>query len=167
MVMLAMSSNLLIVKVLHRQFSATMKMLRQAIDNIPDSRWHHGIQQWYYSHTAYHILETMEFYLSSDPNEMVWGKRAGFDEDSVSDIRSEILPLISKELIVLYYNEIQDLLDAIYNTLTQEKFSQKDGFDWFANIFEKHVYLLRHTQHHLGELALIVREYGSSPVKWT
>ncbi len=151
---------------LKRQFDATLKMVRQAIDNMPDSHWHWSTKGWTYSLTLYHIIETMEFYLASSPSDMTWGAKAGYDPEKVTNT-DEIVPLISKELVLKYLIEIQHFLDAIYETMTAEKMDEKDGFDWFGSIFEKHLYLLRHNQHHLGELAIITRQFGSSPLKWT
>ncbi|MFW9919279.1 MAG: DinB family protein [Candidatus Thorarchaeota archaeon] len=154
-------------KYLKRQFDASLKMLRQAVDSIPDEYWHWSTKGWYYSLSLYHILETMEFYLASNPNDMKWGSRAGFDYEYTKDKEKDILPLITKEKVLHYLVDIQHSLDALYETMTDEKLANQDGFDWFGNVFEKHLYLLRHNQHHLGELALISRQYGISPIKWT
>jgi len=159
-----MSSTL---KYLKRQFDSSLKMLRQSIDVISDDYWHKSIKGWYYSLNIYHILETMEFYLSSNPKDMKWGQKAGYDPSSVKEIAKEILPLITKELILQYVVEIQNSLDMIYETMTDSKITLSDGFEWFGSIFEKHLYLLRHNQHHLGELALFVRQYGTSRIEWT
>lgn len=162
-----MSSSLGAPKYLKRQFDSSLKMIRLAIDSIPEDYWHHHIKGWYYSLTLYHLLETTEFYLASNPADMKWGERAGYDPDGAEDVHKRVLPLITKELVLQYLIDIQHSLDALYETMTDDRLAAIDGFEWFKNVFEKHLYLLRHNQHHLGELALVARQLGSSRIKWT
>jgi hypothetical protein len=150
-----------------RQYDATLAMLRHGIDDMPDEKWAWEKGEWCYSLTLYHILETMEFYLASDPKEMEWGKRAGFSWDDLPDKRGDVLPLITKELTFKYLIEIQHSLDSLFETLSDKDILKRDGFDWFSSVFEKLTYLLRHNQHHLGELSLGSRMNTGKSIKWT
>ncbi len=164
---MVMSAYNSIPGVLKRQFDATLEMVRHGIDDMPDEKWAWEKGDWCYSLTLYHILETMEFYLGSDPKEMKWGKRAGFDWDDIPEKKRDITPLITKELTLKYLIEIQNSLDGIFETLSDQDILKKDGFEWFANVFEKLTYLLRHNQHHLGELSLGARINTGKSIKWT
>ena len=57
---------------------------------------------------------------------------------------------------------IKKLQDCSLNDL-----ANKDDFEWFNSIFQKYIYLLRHNQHHIGELARMNREWNLERIKWT
>ncbi len=38
-----------IVDSLHRQFTSSYKMLRNAIENVPEIKWHEGAEGWFFS----------------------------------------------------------------------------------------------------------------------
>ncbi|MHA2213265.1 MAG: hypothetical protein ACW992_08905, partial [Candidatus Thorarchaeota archaeon] len=142
------------------------KMLRQAIENIPDSQWHYGANEWFYSLTVYHIVETAEFYVNSSPEAMVWGKRGGFVWDDVKDIKSDVLPRITKESQIEYASDIGSCIDSLLKSITPDELSQPDGFHWFSSVFEKLLYLLRHCAHHVGELNRALRESDNERISW-
>ncbi|NHJ12159.1 MAG: DinB family protein [Candidatus Thorarchaeota archaeon] len=149
------------------QFAASWKMLRAAIDLVPEEKWHGGMGKWYYSYTVYHIIETAQFYMRNEPGDMKWGARAGYEWHESIDIKTEILPMITKQLVRSFLDEIQSSLDDIMGAITDNAISTQDGFYWFRSVHDKLLYLLRHTAHHLGELARTLREWKLDPVKWT
>jgi len=124
------------------------------------------VGQWFFSQTAYHIIETVQFYLGSDPDAMEWGARASIVWDDVEDIEKEVLPKLTKELVNSYLDEIVKMAAEALRPLSNEEFFKTDGFDWFSSILDKLVYLLRHTNYHVGELNRALREWGLSPARW-
>jgi hypothetical protein len=155
-----------IAEALVTQFTSAWKMLESAINNAPDEKWHSGVGQWYFSQTAYHIIETAQFYLGSDPDVMKWGARAGIIWDDVGDIEKEVLPKLTKELVNFYLLEIGKKLADAMRSVPNDEFFKTDGFHWFSSIFEKLMYLLRHTNYHVGELNRALREWGLKPARW-
>ncbi|MHA1743933.1 MAG: hypothetical protein ACTSV6_06755, partial [Candidatus Heimdallarchaeota archaeon] len=65
-----------------------------------------------------------------------------------------------------YLKEIEEKVSTYLKTLSFEQLLEKDGFKWFSSIFEKLLYLLRHTAHHLGELGRMLREWDCKRMKW-
>ena len=157
-------------------FKGSWQMLRQAIEKIPDEKWHTGIFErepvdkesklWFFSFTAYHAIETAEFYIATTPEEMEWGKKAGFNWDNVSDIKKDILPKITKELVLEYLNEMEERVSSFLSNSTPEGLLEKDGFHWFSCILSKLIYLLRHTTFHAGELGRMLREWECDLLHW-
>jgi hypothetical protein len=141
-------------------------MLRNAVENVPDKKWHNGFAEWYFSLTAFHIVETMEFYLRDNPDGMKWGARAGFDWDKVEDKEKDILPKITKKLVIDYLDDMEKRLDETLTSTNDQKISSKDGFHWFKSVFEKYIYLLRHNMHHNGELSKTLRDWECERSKW-
>jgi uncharacterized damage-inducible protein DinB len=156
-----------IIKGLRRQFTSSCVMIREAIENVPEDKWHSGAEGWFFSLTAYHAIETMEFYLRDSPTGMKWGERAGYDWDKSKDTKTDILPKITKEIARTYLNELENILNDKFKSLNVERLNAKDEFKWFTSVFEKLTYLLRHNMHHIGELSKTLRDWGCERVKWT
>ncbi len=143
------------------QFTSTWKMLRKAIENVPDKHWFRTENDWSYSKTVYHILETQEFYIRNSPEGMVWNKLL---EPKGRENKAKDYP--TKEQLENYLKEIEEKVSTYLKTLSFEQLLEKDGFKWFSSIFEKLLYLLRHTAHHLGELGRMLREWDCKRMKW-
>lgn len=156
----------MISEVMLKQFRSSMKMLDQAISKIPDEKWHDGTNEWHFSLTVYHILETIDFYSRESPEGMEWGRRADFDWDRTQDIQQDILPKITMDLVGTYKEEMSKKINGILEFLGDEGLQKSDGFHWFSNIYEKLHYLFRHTDYHIGELGRALREWDCELMKW-
>ena len=148
------------------QYLRALEMTREAVEKVPDSRWHDGPDKWYFSLTTYHIVETIVFYLNDDPDKMVWGERAGYKWVEGIKIEDDILPRITKEMVLSYASEVEDELRTFFSNTSDDVLLQKDGFHWFSCVLEKLQYALRHSAHHVGELAIILRQWNLPHVKW-
>ena len=148
------------------QFESSWKMLRAALENIPDERWHDGTGDWHFSYNAYHIVETMDFYIHDNPEMMKWGGKAGYHWEKGVDVEKEILPKITKDIVVTYLDEMEKKVSKALSSMDMETLNTKDGFHWFNSVFEKLVYLLRHNMHHIGELSKTLRDWNCLHVNW-
>ncbi|MBN1330562.1 MAG: DinB family protein [Candidatus Heimdallarchaeota archaeon] len=146
------------------QFASTWKMLKQAINIIPDEYWYMTNKEWTYSYTVYHIIETQEFYLRNDPEGMQWGRLLGGEIDNENIPAEEKYP--SKAVIIDYMEKIETKIIEHLQNISNEQLFQKDGFKWFSSVFEKLLYLLRHNAHHLGELGRMLREWDCERMRW-
>ncbi len=142
-------------------------MLEAAMASVTDDKWHSGVSKWHFSLTAYHVVETAQFYMRSDPDAMKWGARAGYGWREDIDIKKEILPRLTRELVQTYLEETREGLTSVLKSMSAEDLLKKDGFYWFGSVFEKLIYLLRHTTHHIGELNRTLRDWECEPVKWS
>ena len=156
-----------VVESIVNQFFKGLEMTKEAIENVPDSKWNDGTEKWFFSLTAYHIVETLDFYMRSDHEGMVWGARADYSWENMSSIEKDILPKLSKELVLEYISEIENNLSSVLKTTSDKDLLGKDGFHWFSSILEKLQYALRHTAYHCGELAIALRTWDAPHIKWT
>lgn len=156
-----------IAKVLEAQYTGSLNMLQAAIAAVPDDKWHTGVGAWFYSYNVYHTIEAVQFYLGSDPDAMKWGVRAGFEWSPDTNIEKDVLPRLTKELVNSYMLEVRQKLSNVLSPMRDEEFFQTDGFHWIDSVFEKLVYCLRHTAHHVGEICRALIEWGLEPVKWS
>jgi len=145
------------------QFSSTWKMLRNAIENAPDEYWYGKNHDWNYSRTLYHIVETQRFYIRDSPEGMKWGKllKELATDDTPQD---EVYP--PRVILMDFLEKTEVEVRNYIKGLTFEKLLEKDDFKWFSSVFEKLLYLMRHNQHHIGELARMLRDWGCDRVKW-
>jgi len=141
-------------------------MLESAIESVPDDKWHQGIGKWYFSFNAYHVIDTAQFYMLSDPDQMKWGERAGIDWESVEDWEKEVLPKLTKDFVQSYLMETKEKMISLFNSMTDQDYLKRDGFHWFDSVLEKLVYLLRHSMLHIGELSRSLREWSCKHIKW-
>ncbi|MFX0168590.1 MAG: hypothetical protein ACFE89_04440 [Candidatus Hodarchaeota archaeon] len=155
---------------LARQFWGIWGMTRQAIAQIPDSEWPHGVEvdhEWFYSLRVYHLIETIEFYSKDTPKGMQWGARLGTVNWWETISHKEAAERITKATATAYMNEIAEHLDKHLRSVTDEELMGKDEFHWFASVLEKFQYVIRHSSFHLGELAMYLRDQSCERMKWS
>ena len=96
---------------------------------------------------------------------MEWGKQfpINWEGDSLEIIRGKI----NKSTLIEYLDEVANKLVIKVQKFNRETWFRKDEFgDWFASIFSKFLYLLRHTMLHIGELAKALREVEGKKIVW-
>ena len=145
-----------------RQYASAWNMVRQAIDNVPDEDWRATYGEWCFAITAYHIVETFDFYSRSSPDGFKWGGR--FDVAKKGGYEPRNMP--NKNEVLDYLGEMEERTAKV---LTEPEISpeKKDDSPWFNSVLEKLLYALRHTMFHTGELALALRDREHKKLKWT
>lgn len=141
-------------------------MLMQGIEKIPDGEWHYGRDKWFYSLRVYHIIETSEFYARDTPEGMQWGKHLGQVNWKEEMSLKKAAKLITKKEVIKYLGEMKRRITKQLKALSDEDLLKKDGFHWFSGIYEKYVYLLRHSNFHIGELAYALRTLECDRIEW-
>jgi len=154
--------------ILSNEFKNSWKILRQAIENITYEYWLEMANDWSFSWTVYHIIETAEFYSRNTPEGMEWGKKAGISHETDSDeMKIQKLANITKELLLAYLDEIEERITNFIENTNDEDLFEKDGFDpHLKSILEKLLYLLRHNMHHIGELNKALRDWNCQRISW-
>jgi uncharacterized damage-inducible protein DinB len=80
-----------------------------------------------------------------------------------------ILPerVYTKEELNKYLDHGRQKCRATISTMTEEKANQRCGFHWLdISVAEVHLYNMRHVQHHVGQLNLILRQKVESVPRW-
>jgi hypothetical protein len=151
-----------IAQAMSGQFRRTLKMFREAALAFPLEEWREGdIDYLRPAGLAYHVVETIDFYTGDQSvHDFPWSARLGVDWE---DSRSELLP--SQEQLMVYLDEMQRKLEA---WLTEtDLMAPEPLFPWAGvSMLERAVHLLRHSQHHLGELCLELTRRGYPGPDW-
>ncbi len=150
------------------QFNNAWKILEQAIEVVPDEEFSKNINDWSYSYTIYHVIETAEFYTREKPGGMGFGNRIGIDwNNDSSELIIEKKLKITKSLLLEYLNEVKENFTDKVDSQNDDEILAKDDFgEWFPSIYEKYIYLLRHNMFHIGELSHSLREVEDIKISW-
>lgn len=136
-------------KSLGDQYKRCLHMFRRALEKFSDAEWRKGEQlDRRPAALAYHTLETIDFYTGErTADEFPWGERFGADWETDDPAR-----LPSLEQIQTY---LQEMDEKLARWLEEADFSGPETvFKWTGRTtLERGLYLLRHTQHHVGELS--------------
>jgi hypothetical protein len=168
-----------IVEHLIEEYDRSWKMLLQVIEKAPDEKWTahvesiempwsetKGMNVWYFSDRVFHVIQTVEFYTSDNPEDMKWGGRIG-GIDWKTESPDVTASRITKEDMLDYLSETKSNLEEKLNSFSEEDLFGTDGFkSYLACRFAKFVYTLRHSMWHIGELARAMREWDCERIIW-
>ncbi|RPJ86420.1 MAG: DinB family protein [Acidobacteria bacterium] len=154
--------------VVWQQFSASIDMLENALLACPDDLWSDASQkpQFRFWYLVYHTVFYLDVY-SSDSLE-TFAPPAPFT-------LSELDPAGELPERVYTKDELQTYLDygrrkcrAMLESLSDEKAQQRCGFEWERDLSVAELVLdnLRHVQHHVAQLNLLLRQRTGSAPPW-
>ena len=147
------------------QFGAAIDMLENAIDACPDAVWTdrtHSPEYWY---LVYHTLFFLDFYLSE--SEEGFAPPAPFTLSEMDP--AGVLPerVYSKDEMRRYLNHGRDKCRARILAMTDEVAASPCGFTRRdISALGLLMYNLRHVQHHVAQLHLMLRQRIDSAPGW-
>ncbi len=153
---------------LTEHFTRAWETCRAAINDIPEEQWRTGeVDYLIPSRLMYHTLEAAEFYARGTPKGFDWGanqRRFGVDWEGATP---EQLP--TKEQSLTYLDEVQAKVEAwLKDASDSDMLSPDTEYPWTgSSVLGRALYVLRHTQSHLGELNAELRRRGlAARAKW-
>lgn len=160
---------------LWRQFGAAIEMLRNAIDDCPDSLWQMPIytdrerpdltQFWY---VAYHSLFWLDFYLTpSEEEEFAPPSPFTLSELDPAGIVPD--PPYDRATLQRYADYCRQKCHRVTTTLTDVDAASASQFvrgGQQLTHFELHLYNMRHVQEHAGQLAMAIGQQGDYDSQW-
>ena len=157
-------SSVALVSVTTTQFEAVWGMLKQAIHSVPLEQWRTGdVEHLVPARIAYHVLETADYYMSPDLERFPWGGRFGVDWEKGA---RDALP--GQADIRDYQNEVRARVAAWLAGLGDAGLLLPDAVFRSEGMshLDRALYVLRHTQHHTGELCAELRRRGLPRPPW-
>ena len=145
-----------------KQFGAAIDMLENAIVLCPERFWDAELKYWY---SVYHTLFYLDYYLSYNPENFV--PPTPF---TLSELNPEgVLPdrTYSKEELLEYLEYVRKKCFHFIADLTDDKTHERfiNAYRNYSR-FEIALYNLRHVQHHVGQLNLLLRQNIDDAPKW-
>ena len=137
-------------------------MLKDAVENCPDSLWNNEAYTNPFWHVVFHAIFYTHFYLhATQDNFIPWEKHKDELVSLEDDPGDEIY---TKEEIIDYIAYFERKIDELVDDLDLEAGS---GFYWLPfNKLELQLYNIRHIQHHTGELSERLGKFGDIEVGW-
>jgi hypothetical protein len=157
-----------------RQYAAALQMVQQAIEACPGELWDDRTEGSPFWHLAYHALFYADFYLSKDEKSLepkpLHHDKAHFlpgDYKQYAGVVGTPDEAFTREQLLEYADHCLDKCQRTFESVTDERALERCGFWWYElNVGEFLVNSLRHTQHHAGQLALLLRRHAAVGVEW-
>lgn len=158
---------------LWQQFGASIDMLLNVIANCPDD---YLITNKRFYYLAYHSVFFLDYYLSIPPKDFaaVLPFSIKEKEERPAESIGDIIPdkIYSKEELTDYIRQSRLKCKQLIDSLTDsEKFdlmfsegNEEDDMNY--SVLEILLYNLRHTQHHTGQLNLLIRQDLNKHLEW-
>ena len=160
--------------ILRQQFGAAIDMMENAIRACPDDLWSDPTRkpEWVpndivgFWHLAYHTLFYLDFYLSDSIED--FGPPSPFNRDEFGP--GGLLPEhpYSKDVVLGYLDHCRRKCGRVIDSMTDEKARQLDRTrpEQNLSVAERHLYNMRHVQHHAAQLNLVLRQKTGDAPRW-
>ncbi|MFD2033962.1 DinB family protein [Belliella marina] len=150
--------NKTITDILASQYRASLGMLRQALEKVPEEQWNseeYNNPNW---QIAYHILWSAKLYLGANPESYVPFDNAiegaeslrGSQDWENPDENVTVEGFQTKDELLSFIDEIERNLKQNIEALPLDRDS---GFEWYPySRLELHLNNIRHIQHHTAQI---------------
>jgi hypothetical protein len=155
-------SEITLRDVLVRQYGRSWRMFQEAVGAFTTEEWRTGeVTYLTPARTAYHIIETAEFYSGDTPDGFPWAHRFGFDWEA--EVEAERLP--TQKDILSYLSDVHPKVDTWL--ATADLMAPDAAFPWTGGtVLDRAHYLVRHTHHHVGEMWSEIKRRGHDLPDW-
>jgi uncharacterized damage-inducible protein DinB len=151
----------LFLEICKNEYYALIEMLQKAINICSKELWDRkteGIPFW---QLAYHSVYYLDFYLGESP------KKHEQRFDIKENLDERMKKILTKEQLKTYLIEVKEKCDRVLEGLSTKELEGKNSYFWTGpTLAHRLVYNIRHSQHHVGQLNLILRQNENKTVKW-
>lgn len=149
-------------EILWKQFGASIDMLENAVAECPEKLWNSESGFWY---IAYHTLFFLDYYLTDEPEKFMPPAPftlSEFDQEGKLPER-----VYSKEELLKYIGHCRKKCRDLIAGLTEENSTRRFKNEYRDyNIIEILIYNMRHVQHHMAQLNLLLRQNTGNAPDW-
>lgn len=161
-----------IVQALTSQYKASLGMLRDTIQKVPDGLWNNDEHPNPIWQLAYHVLWGMKFYLGASPEKYVpWAnaiegaESLGGAADWENPEPGVVVEGIHTQDELLAF--IDDLELGLEEAIAALALDGDSGFEWYPySRLELHVNSIRHIQHHTAQIIERLKLKGTTGFPW-
>jgi hypothetical protein len=158
---------------LKSQFGASIDMLTNVINKCPENYY---IKKKRFFYIAFHTIILLDYYLSFPPKK--FEPKLSFTISNKNSVPIEAVDDLnpnryySKEEMMIYIEKTKIKLFQIIDSLTDENIDNRfiEGNkknDLNFSILEILLYNLRHTQHHIAQLHLMLKQDLNLHIEWS
>ncbi len=145
-----------------KQFGGAIEMLENALTACPEELWNTDSKFWY---NTYHTLFYLDYYLTQDPEK--FSPPSPFTLSEFDNAGAMPERTYTKEELLGYLSYCRNKCHAFISGLTNDS-SAKRWVNEYRNysVPEILIYNIRHVQHHVGQLNLLLRQGIDNVPKW-
>ena len=151
-----------------KQFDATWRELRKACEQIPDDQWATAdVQLLMPGRQVLHAIGCAQGYgRDEEPNWLevcsaFWGRDMDWEAVAADDLPGQ-------QDMLAYLEHVRQGIDAwLADKTDADLLAPQTVFPWTGpNILSRCIYVIRHTQAHIGEINSELRRRGLPRIKW-
>jgi hypothetical protein len=140
-------------------------MLENALGACPESLWGDRSQRPEFWYVAFHTLFFLDLYLSD--SDVGFSPPPPFTLDELDE--RGLLPerVYTKTELLQYLAHGRKKCRETIAAMTEERANRRCGFDWLdISVAEVLLYNMRHVQHHVGQLNMLLRQNVGAAPRW-
>ncbi len=143
-------------------YSAVIKMLREAIEGCPAELWAERTDEPPFWQQAYHAVWYLDFYLSDTPKSFQGPALAEEGTQNLETASGTIIP--SQEQIIKYLEQVNQKCGRVLKEAASRPLDAKNAFWWTGPTYaHRLIYNMRHAQDHVSALrSMLTRKKGKS-----
>ena len=150
--------------ILYRQMMPGIQMIEELLVQCPDNLWEES-EPWESPawQQVLHILMGMEYWMQLSGTKYGppdFGKRINYNLGEASENN------LSKEEIMEYFNRIMGIVNAFFEQMSDENILSPSIIDKELSNLDIIVEMIRHNQHHIGQLNNALKNKGMLPVEY-
>ena len=159
-----MASNVKLFQGISEQFGAGLKMIDDIINECNEELWNDYNQEIIISQVVYHVISSVDFYLSANMDERNSFKgKYGDDDNGFHDPNKKF----TKRQLLDYSNEVKEKAKKRIQGLTIEELNEDPLYDWHGtSVMGSYMYNLRHLMLQIGALHVRVNAKAEIPLRW-
>ncbi len=149
------------VEALADQWLRTFFMFRNAVETLPEGEWIKGDTLYQRPVSlALHILQSIDGYSALEP-----GEGSGDPLTQINWQERDASKLPSQSAVLAYLEVVEKRIAGLL--VKADLAAEEKLFAWTGKtILSRILYTLRHTQHHLADLAMELKRRGFEPPNW-
>ncbi len=151
----------LFLDICKENYFALIQMIEQAIDLCPDKLWSDDSHQPQFWQEIYHTIYYLDFYLGTSPRKHI--ERF----DCKENLGEKPVSILTKPEMQSYLREVKEKCQNLFADLTAQEIEGKNSYWWTGpTLGHRLIYNIRHSQHHMGKINLILKQNGFEASKW-
>jgi hypothetical protein len=154
----------LFVDICRTGYRAVLEMAAQAIELCTDELWVERTDEPAFWQQAYHALMYIDFYGGESPDAF---RPPEFAQDKAEDLG--LVPTVAptKAQVRLYLRQVGSRIETTLDGSSAAQLEGTNAFGWTGpTAAHRHIYNIRHAQHHVGRLNSILARRAGRAASW-
>ena len=153
----------LFLGICRNEYHALFEMLHKAINHCPDDLWRNESKSPSYWLLVYHTAFYLDFYLGFSPDK----HKNRFDISGPFDLTAKLERVLTKKELKNYLISIKKKCNKVLDSVSRKELEGKNTYSWTGpTLAHRLMYNVRHAQHHIGQLNLMLRYHKAATAEW-